>query len=427
MGTHRSLSPGEAALARTGTPAVTGVTVHGRLDTGALARAMELMCSWHPVLTCRITGTVGGPSLVTTPRRRPPLRESAGDDPWPVDAPFALDEPLMRATVVHRPDDTHLLAFALHHAVSDGMSALTALSRLWQTYTALLAGVRPAPPPTRAELPRAVDELLARRHPRHDIDAWLARQEAASAGQPAPARLPARGTPPGTGPPHGAHLHTTELTSAQAVRLYRTAREAGTTPAALVCALIMLAARARLGPDAGPLPLALGVTVDLRSRTAPPVPRHHIMQAASLVPVTAPVAAGDAPAAIARTVAGQLASALADAWPERQVMAAGRLLAGPAPLPFTAMVSNLAACPVRLDPPPGTAVTGLFAYAPPPGPVPTVFVTRTRRCLGFHLATPRAWFDAAQAAGLARSLADQLARVLDEPGEAVGISHSISG
>ncbi|ELS50351.1 hypothetical protein STVIR_8725 [Streptomyces viridochromogenes Tue57] len=405
------LTPVEAGLARIGTPGVCGVTVRGRLDTDALARAVDLLCSWHPVLAGRITATADGLRLTAAPNHSPGPREVTGDA-CDLDAPFTLDEPLLRVTVAHRPDGTHLLAFAVHHAVSDGMSALTAMSRLWQTYTALVTGGRPTPPPADAGLPRSTEELLADRYPPHDTDAWLARQVAAAAGQPAPVQLPVSTALAGRGSPHGAHLHSTELTGADVVRLYRRAREENTTPAALMCALVMLAARARLAPEPGPLPLALGCTVDLRSRLVPPIPRHRMVQASSLVPVTAPVDTSDTLGAVARTVAGRLASALAGASAERQLMVASRMLSGAASLPFTAMLSNLAICPLRLSPPPDTAVSRLFAYAPPPGPGPTLFITRTRETMGLHLATPRSWFDDAQAAGLAQALTGRLAMAL---------------
>ncbi|MGP3969928.1 phthiocerol/phthiodiolone dimycocerosyl transferase family protein [Streptomyces sp. 6N223] len=413
MESSRPLVAGEAAMARTGTPAVSGVTVHGPLDVDALARAADQVCAWHPVLRCRITAEADGYRLAAAPHEPPPrLRETERCED--IDSPFAPGEPLLRAAVIRRPADAcHRVALAVHHAVADGVSGLALLSRLWQTYTALVAGKRPPAPPVEPRLPRPAEELLAERHPPEDIAAWLADQAAAAAGQPPPARLlPARAPAAG----HGAHLHTVELPGAQVVRLYRAARRKGTTPAGMLSALVLLAARTQLRPVQGPLPLALGSMVDLRSRTAPPIPAHRVVQASSFVPVTAQVSAADDPAALGRAVDRQLASARADAYAERQVVAMSRLPDGPVALPFTAMLSNLAAFPLRLTLPPGTSATELFAYAPPPGPVPTVFVTRTRQALGLHLATPRAWFHVEQATGLARSLTRHLTAAMGEEG-----------
>ncbi|XVV07565.1 hypothetical protein ACQPW3_20160 [Actinosynnema sp. CA-248983] len=75
----------------------------------------------------------------------------------------------------------------------------------------------------------------------------------------------------------------------------------------------------------------------------------------------------------------------------------------------------MATHPLRPALPPDHHLTDAFGYAPPPGPLPAVFITRVDHTLALHLATPRTWFDANQAAHLAQALTRQLTTTLGEP------------
>ncbi|NUT95344.1 MAG: hypothetical protein HOY78_25285 [Saccharothrix sp.] len=401
----RPLSAVEEFVARTGTPVVLGATIHGPLDTDALAQAVQRLSDHHPVLTHRITRKRNRHHLTPAADQPPPHLRHTDE---PVDTPFAPGDPLLRATLTPQPDGTHRLVLALHHAISDGVSALSVISSLWRTYTALVTGTpEPARPPMKEPLP-ATDDLLAERHRPLEVAAWLAKQAVHMALHRA-ARLPSR---PASPPEPGVHLHTTELTTAQAHRLYRTAREHGTTPNALLCAIILLAARTRLTTSDRPPRLSLGVTIDLRRCAA--VPAHHLVTATSFVPVTARVAAGHTPTALAASIDRQFTEARATAHAERQAVALRYLLHAPTPIPYTMMLTNMATHPFRPTLPPDIHLTDAFGYAPPPGPLPAVFITRVDRTLALHLATPRAWFTADQATGLAQALTRQLTTVLPD-------------
>ncbi|MFJ6677174.1 condensation domain-containing protein [Actinosynnema sp. NPDC091369] len=401
----RPLSALEEFVARTGTPVVLGATVRGPLDTRALSRAVQRLCDHHPLLGFRITRDGRRHRLTPAPDEPPPeLRHVRG--PEPLDGPFAAGDPLLRVTLERQPDGAHRLVVAIHHAISDGVSALSLVSLLWQTYTALVTGgPEPSPPSERAVHP-ATDDLPAHRHPPLAVAAWLAGQAFRMAVHPA-ARLPLHR--PGSPPEPGAHLHTVELTEARAHRLHRTARQHRTTSTALLCATILLAARTRTPPNRRGV--SLGVTIGLRPCTTPPIPAHRLVTATSFVPVTARVDADTTPAALGHVIDRRFASARGTAHAERQAVALRYLLHAPTPIPFTMMLTNMATHRFRSTLPPGVELTGAFGYAPPPGPVPAVFVTRVDRTLALHLATPRAWFDADQAAGLAHALTTQLATV----------------
>ncbi|XVV07564.1 condensation domain-containing protein [Actinosynnema sp. CA-248983] len=285
----RPLSAVEEFVARTGTPVVLGATLHGPLDTDALAQAVQHLTDRHPVLTHRITRNGNRHHLTPAPDQPPPhLRHTTPDEPF--DTPFTPGDPLLRATLTGEGR----LVLAIHHAISDGVSALSLASDLFQTYTALLTGNHhPAPPPEQPLHP-ATDDLLAHRHPPLKVAAWLAKQAAHLALHPA-TRLP--GHKPSPVP--GAHLHTTELTRTQARHLYRTARQHHTTSTALLCAITLQAAHTQLAPRPRPHRLAMGVTIGLRPCTTPPIPAHHLVTATSFVPITTKITPDDTPTTLA--------------------------------------------------------------------------------------------------------------------------------
>ncbi|MEU4744945.1 condensation domain-containing protein [Actinosynnema sp. NPDC023658] len=391
-------------MARAGTP-----TVHGPLDTDALARAVRRLCDHYPLLTYRITRDGRRHRLTPAPDRPPPqLRHTSGSEPF--DAPFAPGDPLLRVTLTPLPDHTHRWVLAIHHAISDGVAALTLTSLLWQTYTALVTGDHEPTPPSEPALHPATDDLLARRHPPLKVATWLARQ-AVDIATHRPAHLPVRD--PGPSPRHGAHLHTTELTTAQAHRLYRTARRHNTTSTALLCAIILFAARSQLAPTRRRL--SLGVTIGLRPCTTPPIPDHRLTTATSFIPINTTIGTHDTPATLARLIDRQFATARDTAHAERQAVALRYLLHAPTPIPCTAMLTNMATHRFRTTLPPGTRLAGTFGYAPAPGPVPAVFITRVDHTLGVHLATPRAWYDADQAEHLAHALDHHLTATVGGP------------
>jgi hypothetical protein len=405
------LSALEEFVARTGTPIVLGATIHGPLDTDALARAVQRLCGRYPLLTYRITRDGHRHRLTPAPDRPPPpLRHTSGSEPF--DAPFAPGDPLLRATLTRRPDGTHQWVLAIHHAISDGVAALTLASLLWQTYTALATGRHEPAPPSEPALHPATDDLLARRHPPLKVAAWLARQ-AVDMATHRTAHVPGRH--PGPSPQHGAHLHTTELTTTQAHRLYRAARQHGTTTTALLCAITLLATHTQLTPAHRSRRLSLGVTIGLRPCLTPPIPDHRLTTATSYIPVNTTIGTDDTPATLGHSIDRQIATARDTAHAERQAVALRYLLHAPTPIPYTAMVTNMATHRFRATLPPGTRLSGAFGYAPAPGPVPAVFVTRVDHTLGLHLAAPRAWYDADQAARLARALDHHLTAAVGGP------------
>ncbi|MFD5436795.1 condensation domain-containing protein [Kitasatospora sp. NPDC127067] len=121
----------------------TAVRLRGRLDQGALVRALTEVVRRHEVLRGRIVDTDDGPRHVTDPvetfvptitdlthapaeRARQRVRELVAAD---LATPFDLGTaPMLRARLIRTAPDDHLLLLVIHHIACDGWS----LSVLWQ-------------------------------------------------------------------------------------------------------------------------------------------------------------------------------------------------------------------------------------------------------------------------------------------------------
>jgi amino acid adenylation domain-containing protein len=126
------LEPGTAAhnLATT-------LRLEGRLDPGALRRALEEVVARHEILRTTYEATDGGPRQVIHPPspwelagidlstlppsdRSPALQRLAGEE---AGRPFDLSrDRVLRTTLVRLADDMHVLLIVLHHIAADGWS-----------------------------------------------------------------------------------------------------------------------------------------------------------------------------------------------------------------------------------------------------------------------------------------------------------------
>ncbi|BBZ25589.1 non-ribosomal peptide synthetase [Mycolicibacter hiberniae] len=146
---HR-LAPDSAAY----TVAYAG-RVHGDLDMAALQRAAQALVDRHPMLRTTYTERDGHPVALVHPRW--PLRiavHQTGSDPSEVDRcvqteinrPFDLRTgPVLRLTVLQRPDD-HVLLLTVHHIAVDFWSIDVILDELRALYAAEQGAQSSTPP-----------------------------------------------------------------------------------------------------------------------------------------------------------------------------------------------------------------------------------------------------------------------------------------
>jgi amino acid adenylation domain-containing protein len=133
------------------------VRLRGRLDRGALARALTEIVRRHEALRTGFVVVGGEPRQVVRPpfAVEVPLEECAGiSQPEllerirvELEAPFDLErDPLVRARLLRLGDDEHVLAATLHHVISDGWSMAVFIRELTQLYEAFVQNL-PSPLP----------------------------------------------------------------------------------------------------------------------------------------------------------------------------------------------------------------------------------------------------------------------------------------
>ncbi|MFJ2187107.1 condensation domain-containing protein [Kitasatospora sp. NPDC087861] len=142
----------------------TAVRLRGRLDQGALARALTEVVRRHEVLRGRIVDSEDGPCHVTEPVETfvptiTDLTHTSAEQAWQrarelvaadLAAPFDLGTaPMLRARLIRTAPDDHLLLLVIHHIACDGWS----LSVLWQEFSAVYGAAVDGRPIALADLP----------------------------------------------------------------------------------------------------------------------------------------------------------------------------------------------------------------------------------------------------------------------------------
>ncbi|MEV7502640.1 hypothetical protein [Streptomyces sp. NPDC093018] len=418
MEPRRVLAPSEAAMAMAGGPVVVGWTVHGNLDVALLRAAVRELSHRMPVLAARV---VEGPDGLVLRREH---ADAAVDldvvpDGWaPQDAAFLRPGEQVLRVLLHREGpDRHALALLAWHAVSDGACLMALHRRLWGIYRGLAEeGTGTAATDPHEELPRPVEERLRERYGASDVAAyaadWSARLDAAR-----PAVLVPRAARDGApGPEQGAHRHRLALSAGQTRSLVRHARRSGASVNSTVCALAMRAVRELLPCEHGTVQLTCLIPVDVRSRLQPPLPADEFAFAASTTSATALVGPDTELGLVAAEIDRQVHASLDSGHAELEYLATSRMLTRLASAAITVAVSNVSRHCTAPTLPDGLTAERPYVITVPPGPLPTLFVTRHREAICLDLVQPRAWYTREQAGELADALRHALATVTGAPG-----------
>ncbi|MDY7086136.1 MAG: amino acid adenylation domain-containing protein [Actinomycetota bacterium] len=123
--------------------------VRGPLDVGALEHALNAVIERHEPLRTTFVNERGKPAAVVAPYAKVQL-ETVTEFPGPLDtlglSARAETPPLVRAQVLRRGDDDHVLSMVLHHLVADGFSIGLLGAELGEHYRRYLAGDVGVPP-----------------------------------------------------------------------------------------------------------------------------------------------------------------------------------------------------------------------------------------------------------------------------------------
>jgi amino acid adenylation domain-containing protein len=251
------------------------VRLRGRLDAGALERALREVVRRHESLRTTFAAVNGRPvqrisadggvrleredlSALSTEELE---REMLARVQRLGQCRFRLDEgPLLRAVLLRMGADDHVLVLVVHHIVSDGWSLTVLFRELAAVYGAHLRGeASPLPPPA---LQYADWAAWQRTHLSGGrLQALLGWWRERLAGAPALLDLPTdRPRPPSGVHPAGAHRFRLPAATAQALRAL--ARDAGATPFMALLAVFY----ATLARWSGQHDLVVGTPVGNRSR-----------------------------------------------------------------------------------------------------------------------------------------------------------------
>ncbi|CAL9661814.1 hypothetical protein SUDANB145_07019 [Streptomyces sp. enrichment culture] len=417
---ERPLAGHEAMFVESGTPMVLCHSLGGPVDREVLDESLRVLAGVHPVLTARCRPGPDGPLLRCHPAAPPRLR--TGTDFAAATAPFAPGAPMVRATLLDQPGGDRLFVLCVHHAIADGVSALSALAQLWEICTARITGRTPRLPPATDGLPHPVEPYFRREVTRRDLDGFLARR-AARARALSPLCLPAEAAGTGTGtdgPARGVHVRRVALDREQTARLVRTARDSGISTHSLACGLVLTAVRDVAGDAPGVQTLTCTSALDVRRRLVPPLPAHRVVMAAAALETHVPVASADDPVRVGRLLQERTRAAVRSGELDLSVaalphLAAQALTRGPA-LPMSVAVTDLTAHTPALPMPPELSASAPWGYVEVHGPVPVVALTGDHSSgLGLTLALPRAFFTAGQAQRLAGTLHRTTRRALGAP------------
>lgn len=195
------------------------VRLTGPLNRTALRAALDLLIARHEPLRSSFPAVAGRPQQRIAPAAALPLVEfdlhTAEETELQAEltrrarAPFDLaNGPLVRAVLVRRSADEHLLMLAMQHIITDATSNHVLFEELATAYGAFAAGAEPSMPPLQIQY---ADYALWQRRPAADAaqSADLAWWREQLAGMPAALELPADFPRPAEQQFHGAWIRRT--------------------------------------------------------------------------------------------------------------------------------------------------------------------------------------------------------------------------
>ncbi|GAA0467063.1 hypothetical protein Ade02nite_93060 [Paractinoplanes deccanensis] len=128
--------------------ATSAIRLRGPLDVGALRAAVSAVVARHEVLRTVFDASGGEPVQIVLPAAPVPVELATGDPAAAVAALAArgfdlTTGPLLRVLVVELGRDDHVVAFGMHHVVTDAWSQGVLWRDLVRAYEAALAGAAP--------------------------------------------------------------------------------------------------------------------------------------------------------------------------------------------------------------------------------------------------------------------------------------------
>ncbi|MGW7296983.1 phthiocerol/phthiodiolone dimycocerosyl transferase family protein [Streptomyces sp. NPDC054829] len=346
---HRALCPVEKLYVGQRSRAVLSCTLNGRVDTEALTAAYDAVTQANPTLRSHIVADDAGHALALLDEAdRPRLETRTGElteaYATELNRPLTVGGPLSRAVLVSAPNGTdHLFVLVVDHTVTDGHSGITLLNTLWDHYRSLVADDEsPSAQPDAPAWPAPVSTLLP---PADEADTAAYLDQRITDTKQHPVELMPYDVTPPAGPGEGRiEVRRLTLDTEQTTALRTTARQAGVSVHALIAAILLKTARARLEGDS-PRTLGCMSPVDLRSRLTPPLPPSVMVPAVTTHLQTLEVGTDSAPLDLARKVHTTLSDALSSGAHFHEMRITPEIPRNPALQLATVIVTNMGVVP----------------------------------------------------------------------------------
>ncbi|MGE2817979.1 phthiocerol/phthiodiolone dimycocerosyl transferase family protein [Mycobacterium heidelbergense] len=297
----RWLAPSEEMFVSMGAYVGYSVHIRGRLELSALSDAFAVLRRTYPVLATRLVAMDGGHLIVAYSD----TESGVGVCDDGVDEPMAGADlyPDKKVTAVHvargGDGDRAVVTLLIHHSIADGHHGLALLADLWSLYTDITSGSVPAA--VRHDYPESVEKLFADRRIADFSYAEL----------PPCAAVRRFGTATNLQLPGFVSTFVRcRLSVAETAALLELSHRCKVTMNSVVSAAIILTEsdvrRVRL------CEIPYFITVDLRNRVTPPVEPTAGTNILGFAGFSASIDTTDDLVVVARAVAGQLSTELAD-------------------------------------------------------------------------------------------------------------------
>ncbi|MEU0007934.1 condensation domain-containing protein [Streptomyces sp. NPDC006314] len=349
---HRALCPVETLYVGQRSRAVLSSTLRGHIDVGALTAAFDATTQAHPSLRTRIVPDAGGFRLCLLDEGgRPRLTTRTGDEEdayaAELNTPLSLGGPLSRAVLVSAPEgDGHLFVLSVDHTITDGHSSIALHHEIWDRYRVLVEGgedprATTGLPGEAPHWPEPVSRLLPDAD-QAETTRYL--EQRIEETRRHPVELVPYDVPPPAAGDGRIEVGRLTLDEERTTRLRRTARQAGVSVHALICAALLSTARRRLA-GSGPRTLGCLSPVDLRSRLSPPLPAPVMVPAVTTHLQTLDVSRETDPVALARTVHARLRDFVASGGPYHEMRITPEIPRNPALQLATVIATNMGVVP----------------------------------------------------------------------------------
>jgi len=251
-------------------PVVTVSHCRGWVSGDLLQKAAVLLVERHPLLRGRLDSDQGGYLIRVADEWTPAVEVfQGGQDAFlrAINATLPRSRSLVRVSLI-RARAASAVVLTIDHTISDGRSALAALSQLWRHYAALARGAVVSDTIS-TSVPEPLEARLAGQFSPLELSGFRAHECIFEQDQPVSLPSTTHARRDKSLPSPRGRVQRIAFDSATTAAFVATARRHQMTVNSLLTGAVLIALRAHLSPSAGPVDLICQTPVDLRPRLFP--------------------------------------------------------------------------------------------------------------------------------------------------------------